>query len=654
MNSAADTQRHLLGHEPAGTPPYETERLAALRNLGLLDTEPGEAFDQVTRLAAKALRIPMVLVSLVDEHRQWFKSRVGLEIAQTSRSVSFCAHVLLSLRPLIVRDTTLDARFAGNPLVTGAPHIRAYAGIPLFTGEGHAIGTLCALDHAPREFVEAEMDTLRDCASLVQGFIYAHELAARNQSALQGARERETPFRETFERAAVGIIHSSPAGQLLRVNRQMCRMLGYTAVELQALSYVDISHPEDLETAGELLQNIASGSLDSYGIETRYLRSDGGFLWTFASMAVKRSASGAPEYFIAVIEDISSRKQLETELGRMRGLLAQTIEEKTLKLQESNVALRTHVKKLLESERRVQLAERRLRAIADCMPVTMGYWTRELVCEFANEGYRTVFALAPEQMVGKTLSDLLGPERFAAVEPHARRALAGHNQRFERATRRADGVECYLEAHFRPDRDEFGNVNGFFALSTDITTSHNVQVALEAANAKLSNSGIADYLTGIANRGHVTVRGTEAALQFAAGGDPYGLILVDLDGFKRVNDTHGHEVGDDVLRRVAGLLKAQLRNHRDVAARLGGGRFVMLCFGDLDEELLSLVAEALRAQIETARFDHGSRLTASLGVALCQPEDAGFDGIYSRAQKALEEAHSAGSNRVILSRHRAA
>lgn len=128
----------------------------------VLDTAPETAFDDLTRLAASLMRVPVALVSLVDTQRQWFKSRVGLQALQTPREVSFCAHAIQQPRQLFVApDTLIDDRFRDNPLVTGEPRIRFYAGAPLLLSDGHAVGTPCAIDTVPRQPGERELDDLR-------------------------------------------------------------------------------------------------------------------------------------------------------------------------------------------------------------------------------------------------------------------------------------------------------------------------------------------------------------------------------------------------------------------------------------------------------------------------------------------------------------
>jgi GAF domain-containing protein len=164
-------------------PADEAERLQALRRLRLLDSGPTESFDTVTRLAAMALRLPIVLVSLIDADRQWFKSRVGLEVPETPRSVSFCTHAVFERRPLVIRNALRDPRFQGNPLVTGPPHIRAYLGIPLYTLDRYPIGTLCGIDRQPRDFGEMELAMMNDFAKIVEMLLRAQEVSAADMSA---------------------------------------------------------------------------------------------------------------------------------------------------------------------------------------------------------------------------------------------------------------------------------------------------------------------------------------------------------------------------------------------------------------------------------------------------------------------------------------
>ncbi len=142
-------------------------RLAALRRLDVLDSAVEEPFEKIVTLVRTVLGVPMATVTLVDRDRQWFKARRGIDVAETPRSISLCTHTIQQREALIIEDTHGDPRFADNPLVTGAPHIRAYAGIPLRTPDGYNVGSLCAMDTKARAFTPADIAILTNCAHIV-------------------------------------------------------------------------------------------------------------------------------------------------------------------------------------------------------------------------------------------------------------------------------------------------------------------------------------------------------------------------------------------------------------------------------------------------------------------------------------------------------
>jgi GAF domain-containing protein len=146
----------------AAIPYDEAARLDALRELNILDTDAEKEFDELTLLAAQICLAPIALISLVDEQRQWLKSRVGLNVAETSRDIAFCAHAILQPNSLLeVTDTELDERFSDNPLVLESPKIRFYAGAPLIVNDGHALGALCVIDYVPRTLSETQSSALK-------------------------------------------------------------------------------------------------------------------------------------------------------------------------------------------------------------------------------------------------------------------------------------------------------------------------------------------------------------------------------------------------------------------------------------------------------------------------------------------------------------
>ncbi|MBU6459294.1 MAG: sensor domain-containing diguanylate cyclase [Proteobacteria bacterium] len=162
-------------------PGEEQARLEALWSLGILDTPTEERFDRLTRMAKRIFDVPIALVSLVDEDRQWFKSCQGLEVRETSRDVSFCHHAIKEDGPLIVPDALEDARFSSNSLVTHEPKIRFYAGCPIKAVNGYKLGTLCIIDQKPRYFTGDDIKVLVDLASMVEREVAVMQLATMDE-----------------------------------------------------------------------------------------------------------------------------------------------------------------------------------------------------------------------------------------------------------------------------------------------------------------------------------------------------------------------------------------------------------------------------------------------------------------------------------------
>lgn len=166
----------------------EEARLATLHRLNILDTPPEHSFDRITRLARLALQMPIVLISLIDRDRQWFKSKQGIDVTETSRSVSFCSYAIGQEEPFIVTDAVEHPLFCNNPMVVGEPRVRFYIGTPLRMRNGYIIGTLCAIDRRPRQLSVEEVDVFRDLARMVVDEIELRQIATTDS--LTGALTR--------------------------------------------------------------------------------------------------------------------------------------------------------------------------------------------------------------------------------------------------------------------------------------------------------------------------------------------------------------------------------------------------------------------------------------------------------------------------------
>jgi GAF domain len=231
---------------PPGPAFDEDARLAALRATGLLDSPPDERFDRVTRFACELFGVEMALVSLVDEDRQWFKSRHGTEATHVPRDVSFCGHVVNAGEALVVDDASRDERFSAHPMVAGTPHLRFYAGWPLRTPEGHTLGTLCLLSSTPRQLSPEEEPILADLAGIVSAEL-SDETAAQSDP-LTGLATRAS-FLQLGQQAVVA------AARLER------HVLGVLCVEPRLGPATSARRSEVLLTLGDYLDQAAAPHL---------------------------------------------------------------------------------------------------------------------------------------------------------------------------------------------------------------------------------------------------------------------------------------------------------------------------------------------------------------------------------------------------------
>ena len=176
----------------ASIPTNEAQRLEALRSYQILDTEAERIYDGITALAAHICGVPVAMVSLVDESRQWFKSKLGVHQQQTPRDVAFCAHTILKDEPLFVSDALTDSRFADSALVTGEPGIRFYAGFPLTNPEGFALGALCVIDREPRKLSAQQQEAMQILARQVMALLEMRRISARLADALANVKTLES------------------------------------------------------------------------------------------------------------------------------------------------------------------------------------------------------------------------------------------------------------------------------------------------------------------------------------------------------------------------------------------------------------------------------------------------------------------------------
>lgn len=348
----------------APLPPNEAQRLASLAQYDVLDTPSEQAFDDLTLLASHICQTPMALVSLVDETRQWFKSRFGVMALETSRDVAFCAHTILQPEEMfVVQDAQDDPRFAGNPLVTGAPHIRFYAGMPLVTPDGHSLGSLCVLDRVPRLLTGAQEAALRALSHQVVSQLELRRQTRQLQEEVLKRERTEVLLQEQVKalserkaesdrllivadksrRALMSVLEDElRAGKSLRESEERFRQLAENIHEvfwiadptMQEILYVspayekvwgrtcqslvsnprqwiEAVHPDDvghIEQAAKSL--IKTGK---YDVTYRILRPDKTERWIHAQGFPVHNKAGEVYRLVGTAEDITDRRMLEEQ-----------------------------------------------------------------------------------------------------------------------------------------------------------------------------------------------------------------------------------------------------------------------------------------------------------------------------------------------------
>ena len=253
---------------PPRIPGNEAQRLQALESYRVLDTPPEKGFDDLTVIAAEVLDVPIALISLVDADRQWFKSRYGLDLLQTSRDVSFSGHVVAEERLMVVEDALKDTRFSDNPLVIGEPFVRFYAGFPVRTNEGHVLGAVCAIDHEQRTLTEKQRTVLKRLAA-----------QAVNQLEMRRKLFLLTDYERLFENSNAMPAILSLDGYFRRVNGAWSRMLGYSEAELLSRPVLEFVHEDDVEAVRNEASKLLEKSMETATFSNRFLCADGSYKW---------------------------------------------------------------------------------------------------------------------------------------------------------------------------------------------------------------------------------------------------------------------------------------------------------------------------------------------------------------------------------------
>lgn len=616
----------------APLPPNEVQRLETLRGYDVLDTLPELAFDDLTQLAAQICDVPIAAVSLVDGNRQWFKSTIGLSATETSRDIAFCAHAILNPDELLeVRDAQFDPRFADNPLVTADPHIRFYAGAPLVTSDGFALGTLCVIDREPRALsaeqktalralsrtVIAQLELRRTLVAYLQTEKQLQSLnvsleqkvevrTAELTSEIEERKQAEMKTRER-ERRLQAIIETEPEcvkvvdakGKLLEMNAAGLAMLEAASLEeAQQHSLMEYILSDYCDAFRALHRRVLEGETGTLEFEVLGLKGTRRWLETHA--APMRDEAGKVTSLLGITRDITERKKIEQNLRLARFTLDHA--------QDS----------LFRMERNARIT-------------------------YANDAACRHLGYTRKELLGLSILDI-DPDCSREIwDKHCEDVTKTGALRFETRHKRKDGTIIPVE--ITTNFMKFEGENHFFASVRDIAER-------KEAEDEIYNLAFYDALTGLPNRRLLLDR-LSVALSVSARSQQYGaLLFLDLDNFKTINDMLGHEYGDLLLVDVAKRLKSCVREV-DTVARLGGDEFVVL-LEDINagaedaSQNAAKVAEKIRTVLTAPYQVKGreQRSSTSIGVCLYYGKEESVVELLKHADMAMYQAKDAGRNAV--------
>lgn len=380
----------------APLPSNEAARLNALRQYKILDTPPEKAFDDLTRLAAFICGTPAAQISLVDADRQWFKSKVGLEASETSRNIAFCAHTILEPQLFIVRDAYEDERFFDNPLVTSEPKIRFYAGAPLVTPDGFALGALCAVDHIPRDLSPQQQEALEVLARQVVTQMQLRRNLVVLKQAISQYKKSETALKESEERYR-RLVELSPEtiavqsnGKFDYINHAGAKLLGATSsAELLGKPINNFILPNERQIQPQENQEVSF-------TEEKFVRLDGQIIDVeITGIPITYQSQPATQ---VVIRDVTERKQAEAALLR-----AKVAEATTQKLEKE-----INERKQAEAALHSSLATNR--ALINAIPDLIFRISKDGIFVNYKAAKEEQLLVPPSQFLGKNVYEVLPPE----------------------------------------------------------------------------------------------------------------------------------------------------------------------------------------------------------------------------------------------------
>ena len=392
----------------------EAQRLETLRSYCLLDTPPEPAFDNLTALAAIVFNTPVVFVSLLDEHRQYFKSAFGVSVRETSRDLSFCSYTILHEQPMVVLDATLDDRFCTNALVTGEPHIRFYAGVPLVAANGMALGSFCVIDIKPRDsFDEEEALSLQRFAALALLLIEQRLLPARLRQAEEEVLLMNERYRLATQATTEGIWDWNCRTGALFKSARMRAIVGLDERD----SYVQLEdwfrrvHPLDAPSVRANALALHKADLPGYMLEYRVRHEDASWRWVRSRAVAIRDSNGVLLRVVGSLSDITAHKRTDPLTGEhTRASLIEALDRR-LRIRQTPTrnfaALVLHIGNLKRVSLGVEDGDRLLIGIASRIKQTLSTELADLVARISSDEFAILLDYVSEEADAVTYAGLL-------------------------------------------------------------------------------------------------------------------------------------------------------------------------------------------------------------------------------------------------------
>ncbi len=591
-------------------PRDETARLEALRRYQILDTSSEQAFDDLALLASRICGTPMAAMSLIDETRQWFKARVGLEYPETPRAIALCAHTIQQKTPLIVPNAAKDDRFRENPLVKAKDGIRFYAGVPLITPDGHAIGTISVMDRKARTLEPQQIQALEALARQAEKQLEVRTYIDRLARTIEERESVERQLRDVnhftsaiIQSAGEGIVVYDRSFRYVVWNRFMEDLTGMPSRHVLGQSAIQLfPHFRDQGIAPLLQKALAGEKVTSHTYQFQ-IPQTGKSGWVSATYGPNRDASGAITGVIGVVRDVTQEKR---------------------------------------SKEALTAAEAKFRGLVEQSLVGI-YVIQDGRYQYVNPKLAEIFGYTADEMLAMdSVMSLVSEEDRGVVQENIRRRLAGEAQtvRYSFRALRKDGQEIELEVHGAGT--EFQGKPAIIGTLLDITDR-------KRAEAQIVYHAYHDPLTELPNRMLFMERLRLQLAQARRQSRKLSIVYFDLDHFKFVNDTLGHSVGDEFLQTVATRLKGLVRE-MDTVARVGGDEFVILIPDVSRAEDISIVAQKLLNSVSRPLQVEGRALniTASIGIATFPADGEDAETLLRNADTAMYRAKELGRNNFQL------